>query len=184
MTAIRKVTLNFAPVTIQVSGNSNEELLNNAMKTFVDQLSVSTLPQIDSYSVGAAMPLSFDTVYAGLIVESFNGNVGIVHQVNKQTIDVTYASGTSVSGSPELFKPSNASFKKARYRRSAEDKEQNNWSVGHSGFIKNDMSKLPVIVGKVSRGKFKVHIVGDKKHETFTEEEMERFVMDQTYNFI
>lgn len=58
-----------------------------------------------------------DNVLPGKIVESKDGNVGIVTGVNKKTINVTYTSHRSVQGPPELFKTTDIPFEQARSKR-------------------------------------------------------------------
>lgn len=111
---MKTVTLYFKPVSIQMFGDSSEMLIENAKMKFLEQLASKDLLQVDSYSVSAAEPLSYDTISVGQIVESLDGTPGIIFQVNKTTIDVSFASGLVVSGSPALFKPSECAFRKAR----------------------------------------------------------------------
>lgn len=89
---MKTVRLCFKPVSIQTSGNSTESLVENAKMNFLEQLASKDLLQVDSYSVSAATPLSYDTVSVGQIVESLDGAPGIIFQVNKTTIDVSFAS--------------------------------------------------------------------------------------------
>lgn len=179
MTNVQTVTLNFAPVAIQVAGNNSAELLENAKRAFVEQLTADTMPRVTSYSVGSADALNFETVYEGQIVESNDGKLGIVNQVNKKTIYVTYTDGATVSGSPGLFKTSEATFIEARNHRPKGDKELNLWSPGNTGYIKIKTGIKAVCVGKISRGKVKLLIVGTQKYISITEEQMERLLKDE-----
>lgn len=183
MTQKRSVTLTFAPVTVNVSGDTNEKLLENAKKEFINNLSSANMPSIHSYHISAAEELSLDTVFAGQIVESLDGKLGIVSHKNKETINVMLSTGLTVTGSPILFKPSDARFNKARYRRTREDKALNNWAAGHSGYIKDDFGRHPVIVGKISRSKVKVYIIGANEFTTFTKDQLEQYVMDESSDF-
>lgn len=178
MTKLQSVTLNFAPVTIKVSGETNAELLENAKKAFVDQLSADTMPHINSYSVGAADALSFETATIGKIVESKDKKLGIISQVNKKTIYVTYTNGATVSAPPTFFEPSKATFEEARSRRGPSEKEMNFWSAGYSGYIKVKDEILPVIVGKLAKSKVKLHVVGTTQFLPVTEAQMEKLLKD------
>ena len=178
MTKLHSVTLNFAPVTIKVSGETNAELLENAKKAFVDQLSADTMPHINTYSVGAADALSFETATVGKIIESKDKKLGIISQVNKKTIYVTYTNGATVSAPPTFFEPSKATFEEARSRRGPSEKEMNFWSAGYSGYIKVKDEILPVLVGKLAKGKVKLHIVGTTQFLPVTEAQMEKLLKD------
>lgn len=180
MTNLQTVTLNLAPVTIKVSGNTREELLVNAKKALVAQLSAESMLRITSYTVGAADALDFETVFTGQIVESSDGKLGIVSQVNKKTIYVTYTTGATVQGPPTLFKASEATFEEARKQRTAGEKEINFWSTGFSGYIKVKDEILPVLVGKITKAKVKLHIVGTTKYLSVTEAQMEKLLKDET----
>lgn len=179
MTKLQTVTLKFEPVSIQVAGNNSAELLENAKKAFVEQLTAETMPRVTSYSVGTADALIFDTVYAGQIVESNEGKLGIVSQVNKKTIYVTYQNGDAVSGSPVFFKPSDATFEEARSRRIPQAKDINFWSDGNTGYIKTKEGIREVIVGKVSRGKAKLVVIGARKYLSVSEEHMAKTLKDE-----
>lgn len=183
MTNLHSVTLTFAPVTIKVSGETSAELLENAKKAFVDQLSADTIPHVDSYSVGAADALSFETASIGKIVESKDKKLGIISQVNKKTIYITYRNGATVSAPPTFFEASEATFEEARSRRSPSEKEMNFWSAGYSGYIKVKDEILPVIVGKLARGKVKLHLVGTTKYLPATEAQMEKLLKDEISDF-
>lgn len=179
MTNLKTVTLNFAPVNIQVSGNTPAELLENAKKAFVEQISIASLPHVSSYSVGSVNALSFETVFTGQVVENNDGKCGIVTQVNKKTIYVTYPSGVTGSGSPSLFISSDASFEKARYRRTTSEKQVNYWNSGHSGYIKLKTGIKEIVVGKITRGKVKLHIVGTNKYVSVNEADVQLYLKDE-----
>ncbi|MGE6369963.1 hypothetical protein ACQKDB_12620 [Planococcus kocurii] len=98
--------------------------------------------------MSAAFPIIIDTVFTGQVVESLEGTPGIVHQVNKRTIDFSLASGVLVSGSPTLFKPSDCVFRKARKIRNSEEKQNNVWAPGIGGNIMTDFGPAPVIIVK------------------------------------
>ncbi|WP_404338004.1 hypothetical protein [Planococcus rifietoensis] len=180
---MKTVTLCFKPVSIQTSGYSSEALVENAKMKFLEQLASTDLLQVDSYSVSAATPLSYDTVSVGQIVESLDGTPGIIFQVNKSTVEVSFASGLVVSGSPALFKPSNCAFRKARKCRTFEEKQNNIWAAGVTGYVMTDFGPVSVIIGKKSRDKVTAHIIGEKKTEKLTADEAERLIKDEPYHF-
>lgn len=180
---MKVVTLRFKPVDILATGNSPDELLANAKNIFNKQLASCNQLEVDSYSVSAASPVNIDTVFAGQVVESLDGTPGIVHQVNKRTIDVSLANGPLVSGSSTLFKPSDCVFRKARKSRNSEDRQNNVWPPGIGGYIMTDFGPAPVIIGKESRNKVTVHLIGEKKTKKLTIEEAKRFIKDEPYHF-
>ena len=180
---MKTVTLCFKPVSIQMFGDSSEMLIENTKMKFLEQLASKDLLQVDSYSVSAAEPLSYDTVSVGQIVESLDGAPGIIFQVNKTTIDVSFASGLVVSGSPALFKPSECAFRKARKCRTFEEQRKNIWAAGVTGYIMTDFGPVSVIIGKNSGNKVTAHIIGEKKTEKLTADDAERFIKDEPYHF-
>lgn len=179
MTNLKTVTLNLAPVNVQVTGNTPEELLENAKKAFIDQLTAETMPGVTSYSVGEAGALDFSTVYEGQIVANSKGELGIVNQVNKKTIFVTYASGRTVSAPPVIFKASDATFEEARSRRNDGLKKENFWHTGDTGYIKLATGTCAVVVGKVTKAKAKLHVVGTRKFVGVSHLEMERLLKEE-----
>lgn len=178
MTNLKTVTLTLVTTSYKVEGKNNEELLENAKKAMAKQLSNGIFPQI-TYGIHHSDVLSFDSVFAGQIVESLEGKPGIVTGVNKKTIHVTYVNHISVSNSPQVFKSSDASFEQARSKRSEIDKKINYWAEGYSGYIKTADGIHEIVVGKTIRGKVKLHIVGTKRYFPLSENEILKHLKDE-----
>lgn len=178
MTNLKTVTLTLATASFKVEGKTNEELLENAKKAMAEQLTNGIFPQI-TYGVHDADVLSFETAFEGQIVESTEGRLGIVTRVNKKTIQVTYVNHITVAGSPQGFKTTNATFEQARSKRSETDKKVNYWTEGHSGYVKTADGIHEIVVGKTTRGKVKLHIVGTTRYFPLSEHEMARHLKDE-----
>lgn len=177
----KTVTLTLAPVSLTVSGNSNEELLAQAKLALAEQLKDGVFPHI-TYGVYDADALTFDTVAAGQIVESNDGKLGIVTGVNKKTIHVTYKNGQSVAGSPQGFKASDATFEEARFERNASYKGDM-WFEGTGAYLQNKDGIHEVVIGKITRGKAKLHIVNTTRYFSVAEDLLNKVLKDQKSEF-
>ena len=173
----KTVTLTLASASFTVKGKNDEELLENAKKAMAEQLAKGEFPHI-TYGIYEANALTLDKVFAGQIVEDKDG-LGIITGVNKKTISVTYANHVSVDASPQHFTSSDATFEQARSKRSEMDKQIKYWTEGHSGYIKTADDIHEIVVGKTTRGKVKLHIVGTKRFFPLSEEEMVRHLKDE-----
>lgn len=178
MTNSKLVTLTLASASFVVEGNTDKELLENAKKAMAEQLTTGKFPHI-TYSINDANALSFDNVLPGKIVESKDGNVGIVTGVNKKTIAVTYTNHRSVLGPPENFKASDIPFEQARSKRKHSSIETDFWYEGNSGYFKNKGEVHEVVIGKISRGKAKVHVVNTSSAYSIPEDKLSFFIKDE-----
>ncbi|MEI2357874.1 hypothetical protein [Mesobacillus zeae] len=176
------MTLTLAPTTLIVNGNTDEELFENAKKAFVEQLEKSEFPHI-TYSINDEDVLSIDTALPGLIVETKSGDKGIITAVNKKNINVTLTGHKNVSGPPQAFKKSFATFEEARSKRAEIMKPD--WFEGDTGYIKAADAIHKIIVGKKSGQKRKVHIV-DGLNQLFilTEQQMASYLKDDKSELI
>ncbi len=172
---LKSVTLNLAPTTFVVSGKTNEELLANAKKAFIEQISKNLFPHI-KYSISDADALTMETSFPGLIVETEEGLKGIVTAVNKKTIDVMLVGHLDANGEPQAFKKSNATFEEARSIRC--ESSMLNWNEGDSGYLKTENGFEPVVVGKTTTQKTKLHIIGTNKSVTLTPIELMLYLKD------
>ena len=178
MTNTKLVTLSLASASFVVEGNTNEELLENAKIAMAEQLATGKFPHI-TYSISDANALTFENAFPGQIVESKDGNIGIVTGVNKKTINVTYTNNRSVQGSPGIFKLSNVPFEQARSKRRNSSIEMDYWMEGESGYFKNDGEIHEVVIGKITRGKAKVHVVNTKSSFTLPEEKLSFYIKNE-----
>jgi hypothetical protein len=174
----KSVTLTLDSITFKVNGNSTEELVQNAKIALAEQLSSGKFPSV-TYSIGDANALSIETAYAGLIVESNDGKIGICTAVNKKTIHVTYQNHISVAGSPTIFKASSAKFEEARSKRRDADKKLNWWSEGFTGYLKTGEGIIPVVVGKTKGGKTRLEVINEKSYYSVSEQLMNRDLKDE-----
>ena len=175
----KTVTLTLASATFVVEGNNDKELLENAKKAMAEQLLNREFPHI-TYSITDLDSLTFDKVYAGQIVETDkDGTLGIVTGVNKKTINVTLINHRNISGAPQFFKTSKATFEEARSKRDEGYKKINFWSEGYSGYFKNHEGIHEVVVGKMTRGKTKLHIVNTRKYFSVSENQLESLLKDE-----
>ncbi|WP_028393979.1 cupredoxin domain-containing protein [Bacillus cihuensis] len=172
---MKSVTLTLAPATFVVNGNSNEELLENAKKALTEQLTNSIFPHI-TYAINDADVLTHESAFPGMIVETNNGDKGIITAVNRKNLNVTLTKHRSVSGPPQAFKKSSATFSDARSLRHEIMKPD--WFEGDTGYIKTREGIREFVVGKKSGKKTKIHIIGLNKFVSLTEEQMEIHLKD------
>ena len=183
MTKTKKsVTLTLAPISFVVEGNNDKELLEQAKKAMAAQLVTGKFPYI-TFNVDDADALTLDTVFAGQVVESHDGNVGIVVAVNKKNIKVTYTGHRTVSGPPQLFKPSTACFEEVRSKRTSYHKEAGYWDEGYSGYLKTNEGIHEVVVGKMTRGNIKLHVINTKKFLSTNENRLRLILRDERNEF-
>lgn len=178
MTNSKLVTITLASASFIVEGNTDMELLENAKKAMAEQLATGKFPQI-TYSINDSNALSINNVLPGKIVESKDGNVGIVTGVNKKTINVTYTNHRSVQGPPENFKTSDIPFEQARSKRKNAGIEIDFWFEGYSGFFKNKGEIHEVVIGKITRGKAKVHVVNTNSSYSIPEDKLSFYIKDE-----
>ncbi len=175
MIILKSVTLSLAPTTFVVTGETKEEMLENAKKAFIEQVSKSLFPHI-SYSINDADALTLETSFPGLIVETEDGLKGIVTAVKRKTIDVMLAGHLDANGEPQAFKKSNATFEEARSIRCESSKP--NWAEGDSGYLKTGEGFKPIVVGKTTTQKTILHIIGANESVTLTPIELMLYLKD------
>ncbi|MEK5217725.1 hypothetical protein [Psychrobacillus sp. FSL H8-0487] len=175
---MRTVTLTLASASFVVDGKNDNELIENAKKAMAEQLAKGVFPQI-TYSITDVGSLTFENVYAGQIVErEDDGTLGIVTGVNTKTIHVTLINHRSLSTRPQYFKESKATFEEARSKRDESYKKMNFWTEGYSGYLKNKDGIHEVVVGKMTRGKAKLHIVNTRRYFSVPEDQLELLLKD------
>ncbi|MEC3515755.1 hypothetical protein P9135_29080 [Bacillus thuringiensis] len=175
MIILKSVTLSLAPTTFVVTGDTKEEMLANAKKAFIEQVSKNLFPHI-SYSINDADALTLETSFPGLIVETEDGLKGIVTAVKRKTIDVMLAGHLDANDEPQAFKKSNATFEEARSIRCESSKL--NWEEGDSGYLKTGEGFKPVVIGKTNTKKTTLHIIGANKSVTLTPIELMLYLKD------
>lgn len=177
MEKLVSLTLNTA--SFLVKGANDKELLENAKKAMIEQLQNGQFPSI-TYGINDADSLTFNNVLPGMIVESTSDRkLGIVTGVNKKTINVTYKNFISVQGNPNLFKLSNATFEEARSERDKIRIEDGFWDTGYSGYLHNNGNIYEVVVGKITKGKAKVHVVNSSSVYAVPEDKLSSFIKDK-----
>ncbi|MCM3358068.1 hypothetical protein [Psychrobacillus sp. MER TA 171] len=174
----KTVALTLATMNFKVTGESNEEFLENAKKALVEQLNTGIFPHI-TYGVYEDNVLTFDTAFPGQIVEATDGKLGIITAINKETINVTLKNGISVQGPPAAFKSSTATFEEARSKRNELDKQNNYWFEGYSAYIKTAQGVKEVVVGKFARGIAKLHVINSNSFIPLSEREMHKHLKDE-----
>ena len=171
----KTVTFTLQPVSVNATGATQEELLENAKKELIKQLE-GKFPSY-SYSVNDTDSLTFDTVKIGLIVETKDGDKGIVTALNKKTINVTLTGGRNVQGAPQAFKKSDATFEEARSKRESSIGED--FYEGHSGYLKTNDGIKEVVLGKSSGAKYKLYPVnGEGGFYTLNIAQIKSFLKD------
>jgi len=183
MTNKQTVTLTLSSMSFVVEGTNTEEMVAQAKLAMAQQLKDGVFPSL-TYSLNDENALSLNTVSSGLIVESNDGKLGIVTAVNKKTIAVTYKNGVSVTGSPQMFKTSDATFEDARSVRPESYKTSELWFEGSGGYMKNKEEIHEIVVGKISRGKAKLHIVNTNRLFTVKEEDISFYLKDNRSDLI
>lgn len=173
---MKTVTISLSPVSVKVEGSTKAEMLENAKKALIEQLE-KQFPQF-SYSVSEGEVLTIDTAHAGMIVECNEGKKGIITGVNQKTINVTYSNGVSVSGSPQLFKPSEATFEEARSKRQDFMVKANMWTEGNAAYLNNKGTFIPVIIGKSKGKKYKLYTINNNGQHYSVEESQLKALVD------
>lgn len=169
----KTVTITLKPISVIAEGASNEELLENAKSALIKQLE-EKFPSY-SYSVNDADSLTFETVKIGFIVESNQGDKGIVTAINKKTINVTLKGGIGVQGGPQAFKKSEATFEEARSNRG--ESLEDEFYEGNSGYLKTPDGIKEVVIGKVAGAKYKLYpINGEGGFYTLTVSQLKAFL--------
>ncbi|MES5957140.1 hypothetical protein QCI42_27885 [Bacillus fungorum] len=69
---MKSVTLSLTSTTFVVTGDTREEMIANAKKAFIEQVSKNLFPHI-KYSINDADALTMETSFPGLIVETEEG---------------------------------------------------------------------------------------------------------------
>ncbi len=175
MIILKSVTLSLAPTTFVVTGETKEEMLANAKKAFIEQVSKNLFPHI-KYSINDADALTMETSFPGLIVETEEGLKGIITAIKRKTIDVMLAGHLDANGEPQAFKKSNASFEEARSIRCESSKP--NWEEGDSGYLKTKDGIQPIVVGKTMKQGTLLHIIGTNKSVSLTPIELLLYLKD------
>jgi len=170
----KAVTLDLSPITLFVTGKNDKELLENAKIAFIEEIS-KKFPSL-SYSINDANALTMQTIRVGQIVECDKG-IGIVISKAQKRVRVTLTGQRTLSGTPELFTPSSASFEEARSKRPSFNKDE--WFEGSSGYIKVANKIESVVVGKRGNLKTKLYIVGTDEYINVTESQLKRFLKDE-----
>lgn len=171
------VALTLASTTFTVEGSNEKEWLENAKKALVDQLVAGKFPHI-TYSINDADVLTFENVFPGMIVETTqSGDKGIVTAVNKKTIHVKLKIRGEVSGTPQAFKRSTATFEEVRLRRESYMKDT--WTEGDTGYIKTTNGIREVVVGKASGTKAKLFVINENRSISLTENEMNKSLKEE-----
>ncbi|MEB9914827.1 hypothetical protein Q2U85_29080 (plasmid) [Bacillus cereus] len=81
---MKSVTLSLTPTTFVITGDTKGEMLANAKKAFIEQVSKNLSPHI-KYSINDANALTMETSFPGLLVETEEGLKGIVTAVHRKT---------------------------------------------------------------------------------------------------
>ncbi|MEK5209741.1 hypothetical protein [Psychrobacillus sp. FSL H8-0510] len=178
MTNSKLVTLTLASASFVVEGNTNEELLENAKKAMAEQLAIGKFPFIN-YRINESNSLTIDKVLPGMTVESEDGDVGIITAKYKVKIDVTFANNRSVQGSASIFKSCDIPFEQARSKRSDSSIKAEFWTKGNSGYFKNKGEIHKVVIGKLTGGKAKVHVVNSDVYFTIPVEKLSHYIKDE-----
>lgn len=178
MTNLKSVTLTLATASFLVEGKTDKELLENAKIAMAEQLTNGQFPYI-TYGISDANALTIDKVSPGKIVESTEGRLGIVTGVNKNRMNVTYVNNISVLAPPENFKSSDATFEQARSKRSESYKKVDFWDMGLTGYFKNKGVIHEVVIGKITRGKAKVHVINSSETYSIQEKDLSHYIKDE-----
>jgi len=175
MSDFKLVTLTLEPITLVVTGNNNAQLLANAKKKLIKQLTQEV--ECTFGIKRAADTLTLSTAFPGLIVESNEEQIGIVTEVNAENIHVTLKNHIIVTGPPNLFKVSSASFEEARSKRSKI--EGIFWEKGYTGYIQTNEGIREVIVGETYSHMIKLFIINGRKSITLNEQQIKIFLKDE-----
>jgi hypothetical protein len=171
----KAITLALDPVTLVVEGKTEKEQLENAKKALITQLE-KQFPHY-SYSINDADVLTFDNVKVGMIVETKEGDKGIVTSLNKKTINVALTGHRGVQGPPQAFKVSSATFEEARSNR--DEFMKPDWREGDTGYLVTKDKVVEAVVGKKSGAKFKVYEVnGSGGHYSLDSKQIQAFLKD------
>jgi len=179
----KTITIQLDSMSFVVDGTSNEELLENAKREMMKQLSIK-FPHF-SYEISDADVLSLENAHPGVIVKDSKGKLGIITSVNpknKRPINVTFKGSISVAGTPQCFKLDNSTFDKARSVRP--DYQTDDWYEGDSGYLKNKTDLIEVVVGKKVRGKYLVFMINNAgKGFQLTDQQLKGLLKDNKNDF-
>lgn len=172
---MKTVTIQLNPISVKADGKTKEEIIANAKKELIKQLE-KQFP-VCSYSISEGDVLTMDKAHPGTIVQDEKGMKGIITGVNTKAISVMYSNNSHVQGSPQLFKLSNATFEEARSKRDEFMVKSNMWSEGNTGYLNNNGTLIPVVVGKSKGKKYKLYpINGEGSHYALVESQLKSLV--------
>ncbi|WP_182102450.1 hypothetical protein [Niallia taxi] len=174
------VTLTLNPVTVEVKvkkNSSDHEIIEAAKKEVLKSLAVK-FPGV-TYTIGEENAITASNAQPGIIVETNDGEKGIITGVNAKTIDVTLTGHRGLRGPHGAFKKSSAPFEEARSKRQKWQIESNEWLEGDSGYLDVQGNLVPVVVGKSKGKKYKLYTINSEKGAHYTVEENQlRFLKD------
>lgn len=172
----KKVVFHFNPISVVAKGKNEKELLENAKKEFIKQIQ-KEFPHFQ-YSFSDANALSLQTAKGGMIIETIEGEFGIITRTTAKKVYAVLTGGRVVSANAEFFKESNKSFEQVRSKRKGE--ELGMFFEGDSGFLKVQDGKIAVVISNETKGKFKAYSVEKPgSFYTVTEQQLKSFFSDE-----